>query len=44
MFETLDLKSDHGTGEMAQQLRVLDTFVKDPGSVPATHMKAHRHM
>lgn len=38
--QDLDLKSDHGAGETAQQLSERDLLVKDPGSVPPTHVKA----
>lgn len=42
--QDLDLKSGHRTGEVAQQLSELNSLIKDPGSVPPTHMKAHRSM
>jgi hypothetical protein len=35
---------DSGCGEMAQQLRALDAFAEDPGSVPITHMAALNHV
>lgn len=32
------------TGEMAQQLRVLDTFPEDEGLIPSTCVVAHNHL
>lgn len=33
----------HGSGEMGQQLNVLDAFAEDSGSVPRNHTMAHNH-
>lgn len=32
------------TGEMAQQLRALDTFPEDEGLIPSTSVVAHSHL
>ena len=32
-----------GAGEIAQWLRALATLLKDPGSIPSTHIAVHNY-